>query len=279
MAARVKARSDAYSLPPAASLPALSMGYRAAFADLIWAHILVTQGLRTLEKRPFDHIEKYFEAVNALDPKFRPPYILADALITFQSGNEPPLGRVLAARQVLERGIQELPHDAEVWLNYGEFLAYTGPGVVTDPADQDRWRKDGAAALMRAGELSPRDENVTWRSVAAYGLLHGKEAERAALIRFLERVYATTEDQELRENVLLKLRGLDAENKKSQVLVLQREFDTRWRAKAFVNRTQLRIIGPSCSPWECAGALAEGGSRDRCLRDWNAWSRSVAPVD
>jgi len=279
MAARVKARSDSYSLPPASTLPAMSMGYRHALADLIWAHVLVTQGLRTQEKRPFDHIEKYFEAVNTLDPKFRPPYILADALITFQSGNENPLERALAARLVLERGVRELPHDAEVWLNYGEFLAYTGPGVLNDPADQDRWRREGAAALMRAGELSPRDEKVTWRSVAAFGLVSGKEAERAALIRFLERVYATTEDLELREHVLRKLRLLAADNEQSRVLVLRREFDAVWRTTAFVNRTHLRIIGPSRSPWECAGALAEGGSRDRCMRDWNAWSRAVAPVD
>ena len=55
--ARVKERSDAYALPPSNVLPAVSLGYRDALADMIWAHVLVTQGLRFGEKRAFDHLD------------------------------------------------------------------------------------------------------------------------------------------------------------------------------------------------------------------------------
>ena len=49
--ARVKEVSDIYPLPPPEQLPVLSLGYRAAMADALWASVLVTQGLR-LQQHP-----------------------------------------------------------------------------------------------------------------------------------------------------------------------------------------------------------------------------------
>jgi hypothetical protein len=255
-------------------LPRVSMGYRQALADLIWTHVLVTQGLRSQEKRPFNHLVEYLAGINTLDPTFRDPYKYADTLLTFQVNDPDKVQNVRAARVILEKGLRELPNDAELWVNYGEFLAYTGPGALPDAAEQDQWRADGAAALMHAGQLGAKDELLLWHSVAAVGLLADKEREREALIHFLERVLALTEDPELREHVERQLRVLAANREESRVVRWHKAFEDVWRGLSFVTRTQLRVIGPSRDVWRCAGR-----SDDDCARDWVAWGRSQKLAD
>ena len=50
---QVKETSDVYVLPPPEQVVSLSLGYRAAVADVLWAHVLVSQGLHTAAKRRF----------------------------------------------------------------------------------------------------------------------------------------------------------------------------------------------------------------------------------
>lgn len=275
--ARVKERSDAYALPPSRVLPAVSMGYRDALADMIWAHVLVTQGLRFGEKRAFDHLDLYLDAIATLAPKFREPYKLADSLLSFQTNDPNKTENVRKARAFVERGLREFPMDAELWMNFGEFLAYVAPSALSDENEIEAWREAGAAALMRAGELGGRDEYLLWHAVSAAGLLADKEAERGALIRFLERIYASTEDVELREHVKRKLTALAVDQSRSDMIRRQHAFDERWRPLGFVTRTQLRVIGPTPSAWACAGQQTGELARARCGRDWSSWARTLRP--
>src|SRR4051812_46412849 len=80
-----KDRDDVYTLPSNGQLRAMSLGYRSALADIIFAHVLVSSGIHFQEKRAFELAGKYIEAVNALDPQFEQPYRMADALITLQA--------------------------------------------------------------------------------------------------------------------------------------------------------------------------------------------------
>jgi hypothetical protein len=241
--------------------------------------VLVTQGLRAQEHRPFEHLPLYLEAIHTLDPKFREPYKYADTLLTFQANDPNKEQNVRIARDFLELGLKEYPTDAELWLNYGEFVAYVGPGSLTDEREQKAWRERGAAALMKAGRLGSKDENLLWHSVAALGLLADEESEREALIHFLERVYAMTEDPELREHVLKKLRLLVRDRTESRLERQQKAFEQAWRKMSFLTRTELRIIGPGPDTWKCAGTVPLGAASDRCDRDWSAWSRSLGLAD
>ncbi|HQK20865.1 MAG TPA: HAT repeat-containing protein, partial [Polyangiaceae bacterium] len=124
---QAKETSDVYVLPPPTVLARASLGYRAAVADYLWAHVLVTQGLRMGAKRPFQEVGQYLDAINHLDPAYREPYRLADSLLSHQAGDSDRAQSVRRARQILERGLIQFPYDAELWLNYGQFLAYIGP--------------------------------------------------------------------------------------------------------------------------------------------------------
>src|SRR5689334_12070493 len=101
---RVQETSDVYVLPPPEQVATLSLGYRAALADLLWSHVLVSQGLHTMERRRFENLTLLMDAINALDPTFRDPYVFADALITFQT-SETPHAEIVKAREIMERGV------------------------------------------------------------------------------------------------------------------------------------------------------------------------------
>jgi hypothetical protein len=278
---KAKERSVVYVLPPPPVLARASLGYRAALADYLWAHVLVTQGLRMGAKRPFKEVGQYLDAINHLDPHFRDPYRLTDSLLSYQVRDPDRAESVRRARQILERGLQHFPYDAELWLNYGQFLAYIGPGALPkETGEWDVWRADGAKALVRAGELGAADEGLAFRSMSAAAMLN-KAGEEDAAIRFLERLYSATENEEAREDILKRLVRLRAGRTASREFELSRNFNKLWqRDVPFAPRRTLSVLGPPVDPWACAGQPAASPEL-LCDRTWTAWSdhtlRAKAP--
>src|SRR3954468_17897652 len=141
-----KHQADVYALPPTGQLTAVSLGYRSALADLIFAHVLVSSGIHFQEKRAFEFAGQYIEAVNALDPKFELPYRMADGLITLQVK---PVGveAYRQARRIVERGMAEFPYSQAMWSSGGMFLAYLGPTGNIEGDELANWKLAGARAL------------------------------------------------------------------------------------------------------------------------------------
>ncbi len=276
IADRVAEVSDSYDLPPNRVLPEVSLGYRSALADLIWAHVLVTQGLRMEAHRPFDYVVQYMDAISTLDPGFRDPYRLADTLIAYQSNDPNKVENVRQARRVMEFGLKQFPLDTELWLDYGQFLAYVAPSVITDPKEQVQWRADGAKALAHVVELGAADPAALFKSVAAVRFMidHG---ENEAAIRMLEKAYAVTDDPDTREQIELKLKRLLGTRAESQRLLLTRKFDELWRNDLpFVSHTEMSALGPPVNVWMCAGLGSPDPAVTRpCDRDWNSWAASL----
>ena len=111
---QLKQTSDTFALPSPDQSVVLSLGYRSALADLLFAHVLVSYGLHFQEKRRYEFVGEYLDVINALDPKFRTPYRIADTLLTLQPV-APRQRDYDKAREVLERGLRALPHDTELW--------------------------------------------------------------------------------------------------------------------------------------------------------------------
>jgi hypothetical protein len=266
----VKETSDVYVLPPTEYLGLLSLGYRAALADGLWAQVLVSQGLHMAAHRRFTNLTHLIDAINELDPEFRPPYLMADALFTFQSG-ETPHEEVLKAREVLERGTRVRPLDGEIWLNAGEFTAFIAPGsYLKEPAEQASWRTDGARMLARAAELGAENADVSWRALGGAGIFM-RAGERDAAIRLLQRTLAVTDDEELREKIQGQLAKLLGEEMAAAYRSRNRAFHEIWgRDLTFVSKTRLLLLGPPPDPARCAG----GSHRDepRCATTWRTWA-------
>jgi hypothetical protein len=268
--AHAKETSDINLLPPPKEVVIMSMGYRAALADVLWSQVLVGQGLRTMDRRRYGTVADMIDTINELDPEFRVPYLWSDALINLQvtEGQREDIERT---RMILERGTRNRPLDAEIWRTAGQFIAFTGPGTfIKDPVERDAWRRDGARMLAKAAEIGGDVGQAGWSAVSSAGILN-RQGERDAAIRLIQRTLAVTDDEELRERLQLQLRSLVGEaqveaykRRQTEVLNLSRS------DLPFVGKTTLNILGPPFDTAYCAGG--KHATDKRCAITWKSWA-------
>lgn len=256
-----KAREDVYLFPPPAELRVATLGYRAAFVDMLWVKLRVEYGEHFVEKRPFPDVVHYLDALLALEPDFAPVYKYVDTMLCYHAG----VGTAEDARRArayLERGIAARPDDHEVWLHYGQFLAFMGASFLPDRKEIDAWRVVGAKALERAVELGDDPD----RSLAAATLL-SEHGARDAAVRALERAYALTDDARERADIARRLDSLHADDVRERASKDLSFIEDRWRTRwPFVARGTALLLGPAPDPAKCAGPRASG---DRaCAIDW-----------
>ncbi|APR78447.1 Hypothetical protein A7982_03794 [Minicystis rosea] len=273
---RVKETSDIYPLPPPREVSLMSLGYRAALADMLWAHLMVSQGLHTIARRRYENIIPLIGTINELDPTFRDPYRMADALVTFNSKHT-PVEDARAVRAIMERGVQNRPLDAELWLGIGEFTAFIAPGTyLTDPAEQEQWRTDGARMLERAAELSGNNAHIAWQAIGGARYL-SRAGARDAEIRFLQRVLVVTDDESLKEKVRAMLGAQRAAEQEELFRRLERGvWDMRHHDLPYVTRLRYMVLGPPRDPAQCAGpALALDPACSPSFRTWEDRTEST----
>jgi hypothetical protein len=254
-------RDDVFLLPPPRELRAMTLGYRAAATDLLWAKLILEYGVHFQEKRAFPDVTRYIDGILSVEPDFQTLYLYVDTLLVWTSpaAHEEDARK---ARSYLERGTRERPYDPEVWLHYGQFTAFLAPSFLKSEAEIQQWRKDGALAIMRAVELGADAD----RSLAASTILR-KSGDRDANIKFLERAYAMTDDPETRQQILYKMKMLDAtSDAEISQTAIERECRARWR---FLTRGECLLVGPARSAATCAGPLSF--ARDDCPRSWQAF--------
>lgn len=258
-------QNDVYALPPPQQLVVMSLGYRSALADLLFAHVLVSAGIHVQERRSFEFVGQYIEAVNELDPKFAAPYRMADGLITLQAKRVGPDG-YRQARRVLERGMKELPFDQALWTSAGQFFAYLSPSIFNDSKEQDDWKLAGGRALAHACELVGNNEDLPFHCVVAAGFLSNAGAA-AASREFLERMLVVNDDPEIRRLTSAMLEKAVGSAERERFQARRQAFQNAWAADLpFVTRGAMLAIGPRFEPASCAGG------RDACITSWRAWA-------
>jgi len=262
----VRRLSDVYFLPSAELTRASSLGYRSALADLLYAHVLVSYGQHFQEKRRFEHVARYLDAITRLDPKFREPYRMADTLITLQP-EVPRVEDYRAARTLQERGLAEFPNDSELWLIAGQFSAYLAANYV--PEDQrEEYRLDGAKKLSRSCELISSNQNIPHHCITA-ALLFNRAGQLGAAQRFLERVLTISEDPEIRSIAGGYLQSIAGEGQRARIDDRFRRLRALWSEDLrFVSREQLQLLGPGFDPARCAGPRSPTPDCATTFRDW-----------
>jgi tetratricopeptide (TPR) repeat protein len=270
---RAKTKRDVYALPSPAQARFMSLGYRSALAELIFAHVLVDSGLHLQQKRRFDTLNAYLRTVVELDPKYPTPYRLADTLLTFQIG-KPALKNFTDAKDILARGMRELPYDQELHLTAGQFMAYLAAPHVEELAGPEaaaRWRLDGARALARSCELVGRNENIPYHCITAAKLFEGA-GERDAIKAFLQKVLAVNDDENVRALALgylgRTLGRAEEEEAKSRFGDLD---ELKKSDLSFVSKNRYLLLTPPADTLSCVGDLSR--SRVECatsFADWHA---------
>lgn len=259
-----KVQNDVFALPPPNQVVAMSLGYRSALADLIFAHVLVSSGIHIQEKRGFEFVGQYIETINELDPKFVTPYRMTDGLLTLQAKAVGPEA-YRQARRIIERGMREFPFNQALWASAGQFFAYLGPTAFTDPKEQDEWRLAGGRTLARACELVSSNENIPYQCVIAAGLLT-RSGQTAAARQFLERMLQVNDDPEIRTLVSALLKKAVGAEERDRTQARRQAFLAVWgNDLPFVSRGAIAAIGPSWDSAACASISAA------CATSWRAW--------
>jgi hypothetical protein len=260
----VKEGDDIYALPPPSQLRAVALGWDAAAVDILWSTLLVDYGTHWSEHRDFKTIPQYVDAILELEPTYEPIYRYVDTLLAYR----PMLGTehdVKLARAYLERGTRERPDDAKLWTTYGQFVAFIGPSFLTNDAEKDTWRKDGAEAMGHAVEVGADAD----RALSAATMLTRAGATQAA-IRYLEHAYAFTEHPsmaEVHENIGRRLAALESTAVRDAADAEDHAIDSRWNAEMKpVSRGMYLLLGPVVDTARCAGV--EASVLPRCARDW-----------
>jgi hypothetical protein len=264
--AKLRVKADDYLLPDPNVTLVGSLGYRAAMADFIFGHVLVSHGLHFQEKRLFEHVGDYLDVINLLDPKFRDPYRFADTLLTLQP-EPPPLEFYRKARQIQERGMKELPYDQELWTTAGQFMAYLAPARLSDREEKNEFRRAGARCLVHACELVGSNEDLPFKCVTAARLL-AEDGDRDSAKRFLERGLTMTDNEELLEKINGYLQILAGEEQQERVrrrAALVHDVVVR-DALVFAPRIELASLGPGFDPGACAGLERAGAPQ--CATSW-----------
>ncbi|MET0795610.1 MAG: hypothetical protein ABW061_29090 [Polyangiaceae bacterium] len=262
---RTKVQNDVYALPPPRQIVSMSLGYRSALADLIFAHVLVSSGIHAQERRSFEFVGRYLEAINELDPKFATPYRMADGLITLQAKAVKP-ENYREARRILERGMAELPFDQALWASSGQFFAYLAPSNFADEKEQEEWKLAGARALAHACELVGSNENIPYQCVVAAGMLTRAGAAVASR-QFLERMLGINDDPEILKLASALLQQAVGAEERDRVQARHQAFQKAWGADLpFITRGAMLAIGPRWNPAACAGSGAE------CATSWRRWA-------
>ena len=192
-------------LPSPEALSAMSLGHKSALADVLWAGLIVDFGEAAGMRLSHDPRPR-IAAIQELDPGFKPLYEFMDTFLVLGSVRAEKLEFVQSARDFFERGIQQRPYDAHIWLHYGQFMAYAAPGVFVDDVPRvTQWKTEGAHAIQHAVELGADAKH----SFGAAGILRFFGQESAALAS-LERQLAIVDDPDQRaqlEQAVERARG------------------------------------------------------------------------
>ena len=258
----VKESDDLYALPPPEELRALTLGYRSAAVDLLWAKMLVEYGTHHEEKRAFPDAAHYLDAMIALEPDYRPTYRYADTLLFYHPGPLPDARDVAQIRVYMNRAFQERPYDGNLYMQYGQFLAFTAPSV--EPDDQrDSLQAEGARLMARGVELGADTSRIL--SVAT---MLDRNGARNAAIDGLRRSYALTDDPKTRAQISERLTSLEGNAARDEAEGAMKRVETRWRQELnFLSRGEYLLTGPVIDPLACAGPGRD--TQPECALDWS----------
>ncbi len=267
---KLNVEQDTYALPPPEHTAVMSLGFRSAMADFIWAHVLVSYGLHFQEKRRFEHVGDYLETIMYLDPTFPQPYLYADTLLTIQP-KPPTEDHYRRAKELMIKGTEALPYNQEVWFVAGQFIAYVAPPHLSDGAERERWKMDGARLLARACELATGNERIPRHCIVAASILN-RAGQREAMIQMLTRTLAVNDDPEVQTLAEATLQQWGEQRQAEENARRRSAWADLWRQDlGFVAKDQVLVLGPAVDAYACAGqatTTAEG-----CDTSWLRWSQ------
>ncbi len=120
-------------LPSVESVGLVSLGHRAAMADVLWIRAVLYFGTGIERRRSFEWLSRYVDVVTALDADFKDIYLWGGT-VTILASRPVTTEVVFAANAILEKGSAHFPSD---W-RMAESAAANCSYYVKDPSPEDR---------------------------------------------------------------------------------------------------------------------------------------------
>jgi len=195
---------EAYHLPPARVIRALSLGHTELAADLLWLRTIMYFADHVTGDGDLTHLKRYLDTVVALDPHFKAIYRFGAAMLVSQ-GAHSTNDDVFAAIDLLERAHELYPEEPSFPLSIGTYyITALQPASVKQ---RDQWRRKGADWVRRAALVGA---DIPWLpSLAAQ--IYSQQGERQLAIRHLTEIYLVTQDPQMKAQIAAKLRHLKDE--------------------------------------------------------------------
>lgn len=242
--ARWPEAADAPYAPSPGAAPYVTLGYRELATDLLWIRALAYFGAD--EQASSEGVRNLVSAMNALDPRFEEVYVwssLATQSIAMQLDNDDLFGTLA----ILERGMEEFPDRYELPLRAGEIYAFRLR--TDDPAQQRRWKEEGARLIGRAVRLPNAP-----KSIGTYvAHLESELGQRDKAIRELQELIAYTNKPSDRDKLVKKLAKLTAGSSDAiahELDVARARFTEAWRReRPELPATMYVVAGPPLGAW------------------------------
>jgi hypothetical protein len=122
--------------------------------------------------------------------------------------------------------------------------------------------------MARACELVGSNESIPYNCISA-ATVFSRTGERDALIRFLERILSVSDDDQIRDYALAKLRQVMGEQELERMERRASGLRGAWRSDlGFVSLTSALVVGPAFDPAACAG---KARTSVECASSWYEW--------
>ena len=175
-------------------LRVLCLGHPEMMADLVYLRAIILSSATLLPEQRRDYLRRHFDAVAALAPDFRAPYLIGGRTALY-SGPEITSDDVFLSNHLLEEGARQFPSDWEIAFAIG--CNYLVELKTDDPRRRAEWRLTGAHWVRRA---ALDGGGPPWLPGLAATVMT-EEGQAEAAIRYLEEAYLNAADERTRDEV------------------------------------------------------------------------------
>jgi hypothetical protein len=235
-----KQYEDVYYLPPSGWLPALSLGYRDALADLVWLKSLLYFTDEILHRGESHYVFEYSKAMLTLDPYFHRVYGWV-AMAGVYRAQDVGAETMLETIAFLEQGVRLFPDDGDLaWDTASTLLYEIAPHMPRGP-ERSEVKRRGYAYLARAARLGA---GPPWIGLtAATDLVRLGQIQRA--IDQLEEMARAVDDPGVRAEIALRVRALEAESAAEGARTAGALLEERRRRDfPYLSMPLYRLVGP-----------------------------------
>ena len=176
-------------IPSGKVLKIVSLGFDEVMADILYIRMLDYFATHVTSDRTYTWLYHMADLVTTLDPKFRFPYIFAGLILNLEANQHEN------ARKIITKGMNEFP-------DYWYFPFLLGLNYFFHDADF----KDAADSLERASMLPGSPKFLKSFAVK----LRREGATRETAIVFLEHLYMSFNNKELKKILAAKIREIQA---------------------------------------------------------------------